>query len=161
MAAFDINADNDSQPSYSVLFKPNCSLSASGKVKVVMMLALIPSCIGLAFSIIGAWLVLPFVGLEIFALGYAFYYVNSHASDYESIRINGDTLVIERCHGQRISQYVLNPYWAKLVRHELPNGELHLGLLSHGKEIEVGHYLTRKQRESLARQLQLRIGAFI
>lgn len=161
MAAFDINADSDSHSSYSVLFKPNCSLNASGKIKVVTLLALIPIGIGLAFSIMGAWLVLPFVGLEIFALGYAFYYVNSHAGDYESIRIHGDSLVIERCHGQHVSQYVLNPYWAKLVRHEWPNGELHLGLLSHGKEIEVGHYLTRKQRESLAKQLQSRTGAFI
>jgi uncharacterized membrane protein len=145
---------------YSVTFKPNCSLSANGKVKVVLLLTVIPCSIAIGFSLIGAWFVLPFVGLEIFALGYAFYHVNSHSSDYESISIDGDNLLVERCTGQHVSQHVLNPYWAKLVRHELSNGELRLGLLSHGKEIEIGRYLTRKQRESLAEQLQKRIGSF-
>jgi uncharacterized membrane protein len=155
-----IRSDVDSHTSYSVTFKPNCSLSHSGKVKVVLLLTIIPCCIAIGFSLLGAWLVLPFVGLEIFALGYAFYYVDNHESDYESISIDGDSLLVERCTGQVVSQYQLNPYWASVVRHELPNGELRLGLLSHGKEIEVGHYLTKKQRETLAEQLQKRTGTF-
>jgi uncharacterized membrane protein len=155
-----VSTDIDSYNSYRVTFKPNCSLSASGKVKVVLLLTVIPCCIAVGFSLLGAWLVLPFVGLEIFALGYAFYHVNSHSKDYESISIDGDSLVVERFNGQRISQHLLNPYWAKVVCHELSNGELRLGLLSHGNEIEVGRYLTRKQRESLAVQLQKRTGTF-
>jgi uncharacterized membrane protein len=155
-----ILSDVDSHTSYSVTFKPNCSLTQSGKVKVVLLLTIIPCCIAIGFSLLGAWLVLPFVGLEIFALGYAFYHVNSHESDYESISIDGDSLLVERCTGEVVSQYQLNPYWASVVRHEQPNGELRLGLLSHGKEIEVGRYLTRKQRESLAEQLQKRTGTF-
>ncbi|MFM9914118.1 MAG: DUF2244 domain-containing protein [Methylophilaceae bacterium] len=148
----------DASASYKAVCKPNCSLGSSGKVRVVALLTVIPCCIAAGFAMLGAWLVLPFVGLEIFALGFAFYHVNSHADDYESISIEGDSLVIERRTGQQLSQFVLNPYWAKLVRHELPNGELCLGLLSHGKEIEIGRYLTKKQRELLAKQLHQRIG---
>jgi uncharacterized membrane protein len=133
-------------------------LSAAGRVKVVALLTLIPCCIALGFSILGAWWVLPFVGLEIFALGFAFYYINSHAEDYESISIDGDSLVVERSDKHGIKQFVLNPYWVKVVRHEWPNGELYLALLSHGKEIEIGRFLTRKQRDSLAKQLQQRTG---
>jgi len=146
--------------SYSVTFKPNSSLSANGKLKVIVLLCLIPCLIGIGFSLLGAWLVMPFVGLEVFALAFAFYYVNIHENDYESITIDGDSLLVERCYQEQVTQHVLNPYWVKVVRHELPNGELHLGLFSHGKEIEVGRYLTRKQRESLAEQLQKRTGAF-
>ncbi len=46
----------------------------------------------------------------------------------------------------------------KLVQQELANGELHLYLQSHGNDIEIGRYLTRKQRELLARQLKQRTG---
>jgi uncharacterized membrane protein len=152
--------DADSHTSYTVTFKPNCSLTQSGKVRVVLLLTVIPCCIAIGFSLLGAWMVLPFVGIEIFALAYAFYYVNSHASDFERISIEGDSLLVERCTGQYVSQYQLNPYWASVVRHEQPNGELRLGLLSHGKEIEVGRYLTRKQLESLAEQLQKRTGKY-
>jgi uncharacterized membrane protein len=148
----------DAYNSFKVTFKPNCALSAASKQKVVIFLTVIPCVIGVAFCFLGAWLVLPFVGLEIAALAYAFYYVNQHETDYESISIDADSLMVERCVGENVSQQVINPYWVKVVQHELPNGELHLYLQSHGKEIEIGRYLTRKQRELLAGQLKQRTG---
>ena len=150
----------DAYNSFRVTFKPNSALSAASKQKIVVLLTIIPCLVGFGFALIGAWLILPFVGLEIVAVAYAFYYINSHESDYESITIEGDNLVVQRCVGQQLSQDVVNPYWVKVLRHELPNGELHLYLQSHGKEIEVGRYLTRKQRELLAKQLQERTGTF-
>lgn len=152
-------SENDAN-SYRVTFKPNCSLSAESKRNVVLLLTIIPFCIAIGFSMLGAWLVLPFVGLEIFALSFAFYYVNSHESDYESISIDGNRLVVERGSSQRVTQHEMNPYWVTLLRRELANGELQLYLLSYGKSIEVGRYLTRKQREVLADQLQKRTGTF-
>ena len=159
MLISNINTDLD-PISYQVTFKPNCALTANQKKKVVLLLTVIPCIIAIGFAVIGLWLILPFMGLEIAALGFAFYYVNNHESDYESISIAGDSLVVERGGRQGVSQYELNPYWVKVVRRELPNGELRLSLLSHGKQIEVGRYLTRKQREALADQLQKRTGAF-
>lgn len=152
--------DTDAYNSFRVTFKPNSALTPAGKQKVVALLTIIPCLVGLGFAVIGAWLILPFVGLEIVALGYAFYYINNHENDYESITIDGDSLVVQRSIAQQISQQVVNPYWVKVVRHELANGELHLYLQSHGKDIEVGRYLTRKQRELLAKQLQQRTGSF-
>ena len=155
MILSDINSDI-----YRVTFKPNCSLTTESKQKVVLLLTVIPCCIAIGFALLGAWVVLPFVGLEIFALGFAFYYVNSHESDYESISIDGNSLVVERGSRQHISQHELNPYWVTVQRRESANGELKLYLLSHGKSVEVGRYLTRKQREVLADQLQKRTGTF-
>ena len=148
----------DAYNSFRVIFKPNSALSAISKKRVIILLTVIPSAIGMAFCFLGAWPILPFVGLEIAALAYAFFYINKHEADYESISIEGDNLVIERCLGENVSQHVINPYWVKVVQHELPNGELHLYLQSHGKKIEVGRYLTRKQRELLAKQLKQRTG---
>ena len=155
-----IIADGDSYNSFRVTFKPNSALTPVNKIKVVVLLAMIPMLIGIGFSLIGAWLVLPFVGLEILALAIAFYYINHHEADYESISIDGDSLVVERCTAKQVSQEVINPYWVKVLQHKLPNGELHLYLQSHGKEIEVGRYLTREQRELLAEQLKQRTGMF-
>jgi uncharacterized membrane protein len=154
MVVSEINACN----SFKVTFKPNGALSTISKKRVIILLTVIPCAIGIAFLFLGAWPILPFVGLEIAALGYAFYYVNQHEADYESISIEGDSLLIERCVGQTVSQHEISPYWVKVVQHELANGELHLYLQSQGKKIEVGRYLTRKQRELLAKQLKQRTG---
>ena len=155
-----IIADVDSYNCFKVTFKPNSALTADNKIKVVVLLAMIPMLIGIGFSMIGAWLVLPFVGLEILALAMAFYFINQHEADYETITIDGDSLVVERCTAQQVSQEVVNPYWVKVLQQKLPNGELHLYLQSHGKEIEVGRYLTREQLELLAKQLTQRTGMF-
>ena len=151
--------DSDSN-SYRVTFKPNCALSAESKRNVVLLLTIIPCCIAVGFGMLGAWFVLPFVGLEIAALSFAFYYVNSHESDFESISIEGNSLVVERGNSRHVSQFEFNPYWVTVQRRQLANGELQIYLLSHGKSIEVGRYLTRKQRELLADQLQKRTGTF-
>ena len=90
-----IIADVDSYNSFRVTFKPNSALTANNNIKVVVLLAMIPMLIGIGFSLIGAWLVLPFVGLEILALALAFYYINNHEANYESICIVGDSLVVE------------------------------------------------------------------
>ena len=155
-----IIADVDSYNSFRVTFKPNSALTADNKIKVVVLLAMIPIIIGIGFSLLGAWLVLPFVGLEILALAFAFYYINHHEADYESISIEGDSLVVERCTAKQVSQVIINPYWVKVLQRQLPNGELDLYLQSHGKVIEVGRYLTSEQRELLARQLKQRTGMF-
>lgn len=155
-----IVSETDAFNSFNVTFRPNSSLSAAAKQKVVVLLTVIPCLVGVGFAILGAWLILPFVGLEIVALAYAFYYINRHESDYESITIEGNNLVVIRCVNQLTSQQVINPYWVTVLQHELPNGELHVYLQSHGKKIEVGRYLTRKQRELLASQLQQRTGTF-
>ena len=77
-----IIADGDSYNSFRVTFKPNSALTPVNKIKVVVLLAMIPMLIGIGFSLIGAWLVLPFVGLEILAIAVAFYYINNHEADY-------------------------------------------------------------------------------
>lgn len=151
-----LNSDN----LYSVTFRPNSSLTANSKFKVILMLSIIPILIGIGFSMIGVWLVMPFVGLELAALAYAFYYINAHENDYESITIDDEKLEIKTCYRGEVKHKSLNPYWTKLVQRELANGELELGLISHGKEILVGKYLTREQRETIAEQLKKRIANF-
>lgn len=144
---------------YKIVSKPNCSMTPEGRVRLFLLLAVIPVFVGVGFSLAGLWLVFPFVGLELLALAYAFYYINCHASDYESITIDDDRLIVEKRSYKQTSQFVLNPYWAQVVLNDAPSGKPHLYLRSHGKEVEVGHYMSGEQREALAQQLQKRTGA--
>ena len=58
--------------------------------------------IATAFAVLGAWLILPFAGLEMLVLYLAFRYVDRHAADYERIAIRrgqGASGVIRGGHG--------------------------------------------------------------
>ncbi len=144
---------------YQVVAKPNCSLSSTGRIKAVALIAVIPSLVAIGFGLAGAWLVFPFAGLELLAVASAFYYINCHAGDYESITIDGDRLAIEKRNYKSTSQVVFHRYWARVVLRGAPGGEQRLWLRSHGREVEVGRYMNNEQRLALAHQLQSRTGA--
>jgi uncharacterized membrane protein len=144
---------------YKIVARPNCSISARGMKFVVAIVAFISFSIGLSFSLMGAWLILPFAGLEVIAIAYAFYYVNCRAGDYESITIEGDDIEIEKRNYNNTSHTVFNRYWARVILRDLPCGDQSLWLRSHGKEVEFGRrFMNNDQRLALARQLKQRIG---
>lgn len=144
---------------YKIIAKPNCSLSSRGMKVVIGIIALTSFSIGLAFSVMGAWMVLPFAGLEIALVAYAFYCVNQHAQDFESITIQGDELAIEKKELTIIRRTVFNRHWAKVVVREYPSGDHGLFIRSHGKEVSFGkRFLNDEQRIALAEQLKRRIG---
>lgn len=137
--------------------KPNFSLTSQARLRLFLVLALLPLIIAIAFATAGIWLVLPFAGLELFALGYAFYYISLHAQDYEDITITNNCLTIEKRNNKQTSQTTLNPYWAQVVIEPISSGETRIWLRSHGKSIEVGCYMNSLERIELARKLQARL----
>jgi uncharacterized membrane protein len=54
------------------MLKHHCSISPAGLLGVFGTLALIVLGIGAGFALAGAWLVLPFAGLEVLLLGAMF-----------------------------------------------------------------------------------------
>jgi len=50
----------------------HCSISPAGLLGVFAALAFVTLAIGVGFAIVGAWLILPFAGLEVLILGVAF-----------------------------------------------------------------------------------------
>lgn len=59
---------------YKIISKPNCSMTPRGRVKLFVLLAVVPVFVGVGFSLAGMWLVFPFIGLELFVLAYFLLY---------------------------------------------------------------------------------------
>jgi uncharacterized membrane protein len=72
----------------SLLLKRNCSISPGGMLRVFGLLALASLGIAMGFALAGAWLILPFAGLEVLALGAAFLVHARHATDFERIEVS-------------------------------------------------------------------------
>lgn len=150
---------NQAAAHFEVIARPNSSLTAKGRVYAVMIMAAFSLAVALAFSLIGAWFVLPFAGLELVGVGYAFYYIHCHSQDYESIVIVGDQVSVEKKSYKAVTKMVFNRYWAKVLLRKEPSGDQMLLLRSHGKEIDFGRcYMTNDQRLDLAKQLKELVG---
>jgi uncharacterized membrane protein len=63
----------DERGGFSLILKRNCSISPAGLLCVFAALAFVVLTIGAGLAAAGAWLVLPFAGLEVLLLGVAFF----------------------------------------------------------------------------------------
>lgn len=145
-------------PDFKITVRPNNSLSVVNTMKLVCALAAISISVGVGFALAGAWMVLPFAGLEIAAIAYAFYYITLRSGDFESITIENDRIVIEK-HGYKESaEVVFQRYWAQVNIREQANGGNALFIGSHGKEVEFGRrFMNDEQRVVLARELKQKL----
>jgi uncharacterized membrane protein len=125
----------------------------------VGVIGLISLVIALFFAFMGAWVVLPFAGLELLAVGYAFYYVHCHSCDYERIVIEDDQVSIEKRSYRTYHQTSFNRYWVKVFLRPMPSGDQALFFRSHGKEVIFGQcFMTSEERVKLASQLKQQVG---
>jgi len=115
-------------------------------------LMLTVALIATGFALLGAWLVLPFAGIEIAVLGFAVSWVLRHARDFELICLKGGMLEVEIADGGCRTLRQFNPHWARLVI-ETRGHATRLALRSHGKEFEIGRHLNAEDRRGLAREL--------
>ena len=80
-----------------IIMSPNRSLDWNQNKKVIWSLGVLCGGIALAFTIIaGAWVVLPFAGLEIAALATALYYVSWKLSYRHVLTFSGEHITIEK-----------------------------------------------------------------
>lgn len=148
---------------YKIIARHNNSLTPKAGVKLLLALAGIVLVVGFGFARIGAWLVLPFAGLEILAFVYAFNYIYLHSGDFESITIEGDNVVVEKRDYKEVTTTVFQRHWVQVSLREVASvggviGKRGLFIRSHGKEIEFGkHFMNDEQRALLARELKKKL----
>lgn len=124
---------------------------------VFAALSVASAAIGIGFAIAGAWPVLPFVGLEIAALGAAFVVYARHAADYERIEIGTGRLVVEVSEAERKQRFELDRSRARVVVEKGSGYGARVLLREAGKEVEVGRHLDAPSRIEFADELSRRL----
>jgi uncharacterized membrane protein len=113
--------------------------------------------IALGFLLAGAWMVLPFAGLEVVVIGAVFYYlVYRHGDDHDMVLIDGDCLSIIKREGRSESRYDFQRYWARvsLERGRYTSYPSCLLVGSHGQFVEIAANLREEERKALAKKLR-------
>ena len=137
---------------FSLLLKRNCSIAPGALACVFAALAVAVLGIGIGFAIAGAWLILPFAGLEVIALAAAFVLQARHATDYERIELSGGRLRVEVSEAQRIARYELD---ARGARIEMQGPHVVLG--GTGETLRIGRHLDGDARVRFAAELKKRL----
>ncbi|SDG75432.1 DUF2244 domain-containing protein [Paraburkholderia phenazinium] len=133
--------------------KRNCSVSPKQFVWFYVSLAVVSLLIAFMLDLIGAWLVLPFTGIELVAVGIAFAIYARHAVDYERIRLFPNRLVIEQVSAEQVTQFEFNPRWVRIEPGATPRD--HIKLVSRGQTIMIGQHLAQYRRAQFAGELRM------
>lgn len=133
------------------LMRRNCSVSPRQFVWFYASLAAFSLAIALLLVVCGAWLVLPFTGIELLVVGIAFVIHARHAVDYERIRLFSSRLVIEQVSAERLTQHEFNPRWVR-VEDASPCGLVRL--VSRAQAVAVGQHLAYHRRTQFVYELR-------
>jgi uncharacterized membrane protein len=154
-SAFFASTDRPDEPIYEITLRPHQSLPIKGFVWVIgitatlMTLPLWPLLGSLAF--LG---LLPFLLL---ALGLLWYFIQRNYHDrslHETLRLWPDLITIHRHNPREADQYwQANPYWVRLKLHKDHATENYLTLTGSDREVELGAFLTKEERQDLYDEL--------
>ncbi len=138
---------------YSV---PNRSLGPVARRWALVSLAATALVVAAGAAALGAWLVVPFAGLEIAVLVLAFRIVRSHDSDFERLEVGRFEVRLEAREAARTTCFVAHRPWARMVC-RVCGAQCSLRLAYAGRTEPVGRLLSDEGRLRLAEELRSRI----
>lgn len=134
--------------------KPNKSLSWKQTKLVFLFFACCLFALTLYFVLHGAWLVIPFTGLELLVLGMGLYLQSCWAAQKQIITVDDrEVRISSERRGELPLSFPLHWFQIKLLSNSQSWYPNRLIVGSHGRFIEIGSYLVEEERERVAEQL--------
>ncbi len=140
-----------------IILSPNRSMSWESNKKILLAIFCVNLIVALAWTMMGACMVLPFAGLEVACVGAGMYYVSWKLSFKQIITIEQESLVVQK------GVYFPKQEWrwqrsnTTLIhtpsRYRLSAPLLQLQHLN--EVIEIGDFLNRDEKKELKQQFEL------
>ena len=132
-----------------LVFRPPASLSRGGARLVVGGAALVMTLAALRFWFVGAWLVLPFLLVDLALLAWAFRASRRSSQAFERLRLVGEELLVERVSaGGREERWRLPRAWTRVeLEEQAPQNRLWLRHRS--RRLLIGKHLNRRERSEV------------
>lgn len=142
-----------------IVAEPNRSATWQTNKIVLIMMCSLSGAIALGFTLLGAWPILPFAGLEMMALGSALYYVCWKLRYRHVITLEPEVVRIQKGHYYPKKEWEISVDDVRLsIVPELhPWDAPSIALFSKGEEISLGEFLNRDDALELLALLKGRV----
>lgn len=134
------------------VLRRNCSLTPRQALGAYALLSVVSLLVGLGFWLGGAPVVMFFTALELLALATAVLVYARHATDRETITLDGQELAVEHHHGPARQRTTFRSAWVR-VEPRAGQGSL-VELSGDGASACVGRYLPASLRAELAQEIR-------
>ena len=139
-----------------LLLTPNRSLSWQGNVRIWAALFIVSALIATGFSLAGAWVIIPFAGLELIALACGIYLTSRSCQRQEVLFISNDDIRLEKGRKRKQAEWTLPARYARLQVHSPPHPftPAKLRLAHRDTEVSIGGFLNIEDTEKLIGMLE-------
>jgi uncharacterized membrane protein len=143
-------------PLFVHLSRPNRSLGPVARRWALAAIAATTMIVAAGATALGAWLVMPFAGLEVALVALAFRVLGSHDADFERLEIGEHEVRVEARDAATLTRFVVHRQWARVVLRER-GARCTLGLAYAGRTEPLGRMLSDEGRRQLAESLRGRL----
>jgi len=111
--------------------------------------------IAIGFAMVGLWLVLPFAGLEMLVLIFAFHTVQKSSASREVVSVVDERIIIETGKTRPEKSCVFQRAWTQILLQapQIKGYPSRLLLRCGSRQVEVGACLNNDERQALRRRL--------
>ena len=149
-----VSVEEKSNSNYLITLSPNSSLT--GIYRIIFLASISFICVGIAtvFYFFGAYLILPFAGIEIAILLIAFYLSFRWSSRKELIYISQEVVKIEK--GIHKAEYLWEEFrtFTSFQIAKDANKSLRLSFRSKGDDVIVGDFLNENDKNILINEIR-------
>ena len=149
-----VSVEEKSNSNYLITLSPNSSLT--GIYRIIFLASISFVCVGIAtvFYFFGAYLILPFAGIEIAILLIAFYISFKWSSRKELIYISQEVVKIEK--GIHKAEYLWEEFrtFTSFQIEKDANKSLRLSFRSKGDDVIVGDFLNEDDKNILINEIR-------
>ena len=149
-----VSVEKKSNSNYLITLSPNSSLT--GIYRIIFLASISFVCVGIAtvFYFFGAYLILPFAGIEIAILLIAFYLSFKWSSRKELIYISQEVVKIEK--GIHKAEYLWEEFrtFTSFQIEKDANKSLRLSFRSKGDDVIVGDFLNEDDKNILINEIR-------
>ncbi len=134
---------------------PNRSLTVRSAAVVYLSIVFTPLIVATLFAVAGFWPILTVAGVEAMALGAGLWWTLRKTRTRELIQIDERHVLVHKSHPGRDEQHEFSRYWTQvsLIHPAATNWPSRLVLRSKGRTVEIGAFLTNRERDRLGRRL--------
>lgn len=139
-----------------IVIRPNRSADWADNRLLWLAIGAHSLIIAIGFALAGAWVILPFAGLETLLLGAILWHVQRRCNRQEVITLSGSLLSIEKGadRPERSWDLALEGASVSVQETEFPNDPPRISLCSGATQVDVGDFLSREEGEELVNALR-------
>ena len=139
-----------------IVLSPNLSARWQSTKIFLFIVSFFALSIGIAFSFVGLWMILPFAGIEIILLLIVMYRVARQCYRKQVIRISSEKIRVEQGVAQPHSVWESELFWTRMIIQK-PGHAWHAPkVILRGRDevIEIGDFLTEQEKNELIKKLR-------